>query len=435
MKALYFDCSSGISGNMVLGALYELCDDPEILHRELSKLHVDGYELHIDKVVKNGITATYVNVELEDFRAHQGPPHDHFEHGHHHDYHGAHPLCPPPPPDEYHRAHPGEMPPSPPHEHHHEHRHRNLLDINKIIDESELDEEVKDLAKRIFLRVAKAESKVHNRPLEQVHFHEVGALDSIVDIVGTAILINEIKPDHIYSSIVNDGYGFIHCAHGVMSVPVPATSEIFASSKAISRQIEIDTELVTPTGAAIIAEIGESFGVMPTMNIKKIGWGAGFKDLPIPNVLKVSLGEVEKDLCSVYIINTNIDDCSGEILGYTMDRLFEAKALDVYYTPIFMKKNRPAYQLSVICKKEDFDNIVDIIFKETSTIGIRYHIEKRATLKREIIEKDTEYGKIHFKRVRHQERIYDYPEFEDLKKISLETGIPLRELDANVRNV
>ena len=255
MKVLYFDCSSGISGNMTLGALLELCDDPAYLEKELAKLKVEGYHIHISKAKKNGITGTYVDVHLE---------HDHEHSHHHHD-----------------------------HDHSHHHEHRNLFDVNQIIEQSDIDEKAKELAKKIFMRVALAESKVHHETLENVHFHEVGAIDSIVDIVGTAILITHIQPDKIYSSIVNDGYGFIHCAHGLISVPVPATSEIFASSNVISRQIDIDTELVTPTGAAIIAELAESYGVMPAMNVTKIGWGCGSKDLKIPNILKVSMGTIE----------------------------------------------------------------------------------------------------------------------------------------------
>ena len=273
MKALYFDCSSGISGNMTLGALMELIDDPNYLVNELKKLNVDGYHIHISKTKKNGITGTYVDVHLEQ------DDHDHHEHTHDHDHEHHH---------EHVHAHEHD------HEHHHHHEHRNLFDVNKIIDDSDIDPKAKDLAKRIFMRVAKAESKVHNETLENVHFHEVGAIDSIVDIIGTAILLCKINPDVIYSSVVNDGYGFIHCAHGMISVPVPATSEIFAASNVISRQIDVDTELVTPTGAAIIAEIASSYGMMPAMNVQKIGWGTGTKDLVIPNVLKVTLGEIEK---------------------------------------------------------------------------------------------------------------------------------------------
>lgn len=250
MKALYFQCNSGISGNMTLGALSELVDESDYLLNELNKLNFDGYHVEVSKKTKNGISGTYVDVILEN----------------HDDDHN--------------------------HNHAHHHGHRNLSDVNKIIDESNIDEKAKILAKSIFLRVAQAESKVHDKPLAHVHFHEVGAIDSIVDIVGTAILIEKIKPDVIYSSIVNDGYGFIQCAHGTIPVPVPATSEIFAGSNVISRQIDIDTELVTPTGAAIIAELASKFGVMPAMRIDKIGWGCGLKELKIPNVLKVILGEV-----------------------------------------------------------------------------------------------------------------------------------------------
>ena len=290
MKALYFDCSSGISGNMTLGALMELIDDPNYLVNELKKLNVDGYHIHISKTKKNGITGTYVDVHLEhdDHEHHHDHEHTHeHDHEHHHDHEHTHEHD-----HEHHHEH--EHTHEHDHEHHHHHEHRNLFDVNKIIDDSDIDPKAKDLAKRIFMRVAKAESKVHNETLENVHFHEVGAIDSIVDIIGTAILLCKINPDVIYSSVVNDGYGFIHCAHGMISVPVPATSEIFAASNVISRQIDVDTELVTPTGAAIIAEIASSYGMMPAMNVQKIGWGTGTKDLVIPNVLKVTLGEIEK---------------------------------------------------------------------------------------------------------------------------------------------
>ncbi len=307
MKVLYFDCSSGISGNMTLGALSELIDDPHYLVNELKKLNVDGYHIHISKEKKNGITGTYVDV--------------HLEHEHHHEHEHEH----------LHHEH----------AHHHHHEHRNLFDVNKIIDESEIDEKAKDLAKPIFLRVGNAESNVHNESLENVHFHEVGAIDSIVDIIGTAILLCKINPDVIYSSVVNDGYGFIECAHGMISVPVPATSEIFAASNAITRQIDVDTELVTPTGAAIIAEIASEFTTMPAMNVQKVGWGTGTKDLVIPNVLKVSLGEIKKKN-EIIVMETNIDDCSGEMLGFVMEQLLNQGALDVFFTSIFMKKNRPA---------------------------------------------------------------------------------------------
>ena len=377
MKTLYFDCQSGISGNMTLGALTEIIGDENFLIEELKKLNVNGYHIEISKKVKNGITGTYVDVILE------------------HNYH---------------------------------HEHRNLEDVNKIIDNSSLDENVKDLSKRIFLRVAKAESKVHNKPLNEIHFHEVGAIDSIVDIVGTAILINKINPDKIISSVVNDGYGFIECAHGTMSVPVPATSEIFASSNVKFRQIDIDTELVTPTGAAIIAELADEFTYLPKMVTEKIGWGSGSKDLKIPNMLKVYYGEMEKPNEDIVVMETNIDDCGSEILGYTQELLFQKGALDVFFTPIYMKKNRPAYRMTVVCKKEDMKELQKIIFRETTTIGIRYRYEYRTVLKRKLDEIDTGYGKIKVKKVENDGESYVYPEYESIKEIAIKNNIPLKEL-------
>lgn len=389
MKVLYFDCSSGISGNMTLGALLEIVGDDNYLLDEIKKLNIDGYKIEISKKVKNGITGTHVDVILE---------HQHEEHHHEHE--------------------------------HHHHEHRNLNDVYSVIENSSIDEKSKELAKRIFLRVAKAESKVHNKPLEEVHFHEVGAIDSIIDIVGTAILINKINPDKIISSIVNDGHGFIECAHGTMSVPVPATSEIFANSNVKFRQIDIDTELVTPTGAAIIAELAEKFTTLPAMTTEKIGWGAGSKDLKIPNVLKVYYGDkdVQEQNEKIAVMEINIDDCSGEILGYTQEKLFQNGALDVFYTPIFMKKNRPAYKLTVICKKEDILKLQNIIFKETTTIGIRYHFEFRTELERELIEIDTKYGKLKAKKVVNNGEAFIYPEYESMRDLAEKNNIPLKEL-------
>ena len=399
MKTLYFDCSSGISGNMTLGALLEIVGDDNYLLQELKKLNVDGYKIEISNKVKNGITGKYVDVILDDEHHHEHE-HEHIhEHSHEHE-----------------------------HEHEHHHSHRNLNDVNEIIDKSSIDEKSKDLAKRIFLRVAKAESKVHNKPLEEVHFHEVGAIDSIVDIVGTAILINKINPDKILSSVVNDGYGFIECAHGTMAVPVPATTEIFANSNVKFRQIDVDTELVTPTGAAIIAELAEDFTTLPAMVTRKIGWGAGYKDLKIPNVLKVYYGDMDKPNENFVVMETNIDDCSGEILGHTEELLFKAGALDVFFTPIFMKKNRPAYRMTVACRKEDMLNLQKIIFRETTTIGIRYRTEFRTELERENTEVDTKYGKIKVKKVENNGETYIYPEYESLKEVASKNNVPLKEL-------
>lgn len=213
-----------------------------------------------------------------------------------------------------------------------------------------------------------------------------------------------------------------------MAVPVPATSEIFAASNVKFKQIDVDTELVTPTGAAIIAELAEEFTTLPAMVTEKIGWGAGFKDLKIPNVLKVYYGETEKQNESIVVMETNVDDCSGEVLAYTSEKLFENGALDVFYTPIFMKKGRPAYRLSVACRKENMFVLQNIMFKETTTIGIRYRFENRTELGRENIEIDTKYGKIKAKKVTNNGERYVYPEYESLKEIAQKNDIPLKEL-------
>ena len=394
MKTLYFDCSSGISGNMTLGALLDIVGDEKILLTELEKLNIQGYKIEISQKIKNGVNGKYVDVILEN------NDHNHSENDEHH-----HAL-----------------------EHHHHHEHRNLNDIYSIIDNSSIEDKSKELAKRIFKRVAKAESKVHNKPIEEVHFHEVGAIDSIIDICGTAILINKINPDKIISSVVNDGYGFIECAHGTISVPVPATSEIFADSKVKFRQIDIDTELVTPTGAAIIAELATEFTTLPAMVTEKIGWGAGSKDLKIPNILKVYYGEMENNNENFVVMETNIDDCGGEILGYAEEKLFKNGALDVFYTPIFMKKNRPAYRLTVACKKEDMFKLQNIMFQETTTIGIRYRFESRTELAREFVEVDTKYGKIKAKKVINNGESYIYPEYESIKEVAQKYNIPIKEL-------
>ena len=375
------------------GSLTEIIGDENYLIEELKKINVDGYKIEISKKDSHGISGTYVNVIVDG--------EDEYGHVHHIHEHGK--------------------------QHHHE--HRNLDDVNKIIYESSLDDKVKSLAKDIFLKVAKAESKAHGKPISEVHFHEVGAIDSIIDIVGTAVLINKINPDRIISSTVNEGHGFITCAHGKMSVPVPATAEIFASENVRFKQVDVDTELVTPTGAAIISTLAESYGIMPEMILEKVGFGAGSKDVGYANMLKVYYGEVVEPKSDMYVIEANIDDSNGELLGYTMEKLLQNKANDVFYTPIYMKKNRPAYKLEVICNKENFDNLLEIIFKETTTIGARFYQVDRAELDRKIIEIDTKYGKIKGKEITTPKgKIYRYPEYESMKEIAEKNNIPLKEL-------
>ena len=416
-KILYFDCSAGISGDMTLGALLDLGVDKKVFLTELEKLHLEGYEIAFETTQRNAITATHVNVILTG----QEQAHDHTHiHEHIHDHGHTH---------EHDHEHS--------HDHERGHFHRSFRDIRQMIQNSELSKEVKDLSLRIFTRVARAEAKVHHKDMEEVQFHEVGAVDSIVDIVGSAILITMLKPDRICASVVQDGHGFVHCQHGMLSVPVPAVCEIFAESDALIRQIDVDTELVTPTGAAIISELADSFGTMPVMTIDKMGWGAGTKILKIPNLLKVTLGYQETvsdnytEQDEIMVLETNLDDCTGEMLGAAMEILMENGALDAFYTPIFMKKNRPAWCLTVLARPEDTEKMERLIFLHTTTIGIRRHLDQRRILKREKAVVPTAYGELQVKRVALEDGYRDYPEYESAKKLAVETGKPLWEILKN----
>ena len=447
MKILYFDCATGISGNMAIGALLEICDGEQYLRDELAKLGVPGYQLNVIKRDSHGIDGTYVEVleantgipvdAIHDgnknvgssatLGLHHGHTHshhheldsspEHHSHGHYHDHEHDHSL------DNH--CH---------NNHNHNHVHRTYADIKQIIEGSGITEAAKELSRSMFQKVAAAEAAVHGKPIDEVHFHEVGAIDSIVDIVSVAILMDYINPDRVISSVVSDGYGTIKCAHGVLSVPVPATSMMYKNEKIRFKQIEVPTELVTPTGAAIISTFAESYGLMPEMNLNKIGIGVGSRNIGGPNTLRVFLGEDvtadgETQNDDIIVINSNIDDSSGEDLGYVLEKLMDAGALDVSYSPIFMKKNRPAYRLEVICRAETREKLSEIIFDETTTIGVRYYVVQREELTRVRTMVDTELGQIEAKQVSTASgHTYTYPEYESMKTIASELGISMKSV-------
>jgi len=392
MKTLYFDCFSGISGDMTLSALVDLGVDKDLLISELQKLNVPGWKIEFSEVAKHGIQVKHLEVVLDE------PEHSHF------------------------------------HLHHllgkHEHVHRNMTDIASLIDNSSISARAKDLAKRIFMRLAVAEAKVHGTTPDKVHFHEVGAVDSIIDIVGAAICLDLLSPGRICASVLRDGYGFTKCQHGTIPIPVPAVVEMLAARGVSFHQLDIEGELMTPTGAAIILEVSESFGPMPEMKITKIGQGAGKKELPIPNVLRVIWGETVEAATStsITIIETNIDDTTPEILGYVMDKLFEAGAKDVYFTPIYMKKHRPATQLNVICDEAQVPRMEQILFTETSTIGLRKFQAGRTCLPREIVKVTTPYGDVQAKKVSFGSATRIALEYDDACRLAKEKNIPLIEI-------
>ena len=396
MKILYFDCFSGISGDMTLAALLDLCPENfDCLVSRLKTLDLEGWDIQTGRRDKNGINANYIKVELPR------------ENGHGHS-----------------------------------HPHRNFADIAHMIEHSGIAGGAKELSTNIFKRLALAEAKVHGVGFEEVHFHEVGAADSIIDIAGAAVLIEllteQFKIEKICSSPVSDGHGFAYCRHGKIPVPAPATAEIFKEAGAKTRQIDVQSELATPTGAAIIAEIAQGYGLMPEMSLAKTGYGAGTRDLEIPNVLRVVIGDAEGDIAggateNITVIETNIDDCSPEVLAYTMERLFCGGASDVYFTPIYMKKNRPATKLTALCQSGLAEKLAGIIFSETTTIGLRMHEEKRICLSREAAVVQTAFGGLKVKKVEFRGEAKLFAEYEDAKKLAEQSGVPLRKIYESVK--
>jgi uncharacterized protein (TIGR00299 family) protein len=376
MKLLYFDCFSGISGDMTISSLLNHGIDVEKFKEELKGLSLEGYELVFGTAKKNGIAANTFKVVCDD--------------NHHH--------------------------------------HRTMKDIEDIINKSSLNEDVKSLSLKIFRNLADAESKIHGLPPDEVHFHEVGAVDSIIDIVSTAILINMISPDRIIFSSLPVGSGFVNSQHGLIPVPAPATAELLKDIPIYDNGIK--AELVTPTGAAIARTIADEFGVLPEVEISSIGYGAGFKDFEIPNVLRTVIGTVDaKKIDILKVLETNIDDMSPEYYQYIFDELFKNGALDVYLTPIIMKKQRPANKLSVICTEEKSEILRKIIFKETSTFGIREYTVNRYPLQRDFKTVDTDIGRIRVKvGYMDGELIKSHPESDDVKAIAEKTGLSIQSV-------
>ncbi|NEZ47383.1 nickel pincer cofactor biosynthesis protein LarC [Clostridium niameyense] len=422
-KILYYDCFSGISGDMNLGALISLGVSEDYLIKELSKLNINNeFKIKVNEDERKGISGIKADVILTHSHEHNYEHnhehcHEENQHNHSHKNENCHD----------HHSH-GEHEHD--HQHSHNHQHRNLNDINKIIDNSILNDNIKRISKDIFLKVAEAESKVHNKSLEEVHFHEVGATDSIVDIVGAAICLDYLKVDKIMCSKVEVGSGFVKCAHGTLPVPAPATTEILKDVPVTSGNVPF--EATTPTGAAIIKSIVNKFTNDKDFKIIKTGYGIGGKDEgDIPNALRVFLAEdiiMEKENTSI-IMECNIDDMNPEFYEYVMDKLFDVGASDVYFTPIIMKKTRPAVKLSVLTNVKFVDKIEEIILKETTTLGIRKYKVEKVMLNREIEKLDTKYGKIDIKNSYYKgEIIKRKPEYEDCKKISLENKVPIREV-------
>jgi len=423
MKVLYFDCFSGISGDMTVGALLDLGIDKDLFIEELRKLNLGGYEVRIEKTTRQGIAGTdfnvIVNEEYDDLvkrmerngHIKRDVPMEH-DHSHDHCYDHNH---------NHNHGHDNQH-------NHHEHNTRNLMDIEALIDASTLKKSIKNMSKRVFREIARAEAKVHNKSINEIYFHEVGAVDSIVDIVGTSICLDLLGVKDVYCSPLHDGQGFIECAHGIIPVPVPAVMEILSNSQIPLVIEDVKTELITPTGAGIVKTLCRNFGSMPVMIIDKVGYGFGKRDTGRLNALRVVLGTIlshDSLMEDMVLLETNIDDTTSEILGFTMEKLFENGAADVFYTSIYMKKNRPAYMLSVLCKKQDEEKMADIVFRETSTIGVRRSVVKRHVMEREVIKVNTDIGDVRVKISIRGDIKKVIPEYEDCRNIAIKKGMPL----------
>ena len=425
-KILYLECNSGISGDMTVGALLDLGADRERLERALESLHVDGYHLHFGRTKKCGIDAFDFDVHLEGHEhehAHaHGHDHEHtHEHAHGHDHEHTH---------DHGHAHDHEHG----HDHAHPHVHRNLRDICEIIDRMEEGDEVKALARRMFEIVAEAESKAHGLPMEEVHFHEVGAVDSIVDIVSTAVLLADLGVGKIIVSPLAEGRGYVRCQHGVMPVPVPATANIAAAHGLELHFTDNEGEMVTPTGAAIAAAVDCGEKLPAHYTIEKIGIGAGNKDFQQANILRAMiLAPREEERDTLWKLETNVDDCTGEALGYTLEKLMAAGALDAYYTAIQMKKNRPAYELSVVCREREREALEEIIFLHTTTIGIRRYALERTVLDRRPATVETPWGPAEVKICGRNGREFVYPEYESVRRLCENSSLSFQEAYDAVR--
>lgn len=424
---LYLECASGISGDMTVAALLDLGADEQVLRDALESLPVEGFQVQVSRVVKSGLDVCDFNVLLDE--GHENHDHDMaYLHGgaeadshSNHSYGDGQGHC---------HGHDGERQE---HLHHCHHEHRGLPEILEIIRQAKMTVGAKELSERIFRILAQAEAKAHGVPVGQVHFHEVGAVDSIVDILGAAVCLDNLGITDVVVPKLFEGKGMIRCRHGLLPVPVPAVLNIVQEYGLPMEIIPVDGELVTPTGAAIVAAVRTSGELPGKFVVKKSGMGAGKREYATPGILRVMLleaGRMGRDV--IWKLEANIDDSTGEMLGYAMERLLREGARDVHYTPAFMKKNRPSYQLNVICDEIHVPKLEEIIFQETTTIGIRKMPMERSTLRRELREVQTSLGPVAVKVCASGPEEWVYPEYESIAKLARQHHMPFREVNRAV---
>ncbi len=432
MKTLYLECNMGAAGDMLTAALLELLPDRQVFLDKMNSLGLPGVRVEAEKAEKCGITGTHMKVtvhgeeeseELFEHHHHDHDDHDHehshehdgdhdHEHGHHHDHGHAHEH------DHEHEHH---------HDHgHHAHHHASVADIESLIDGLAVSEQVKKDARAVYALIAEAESRVHGHPVSDIHFHEVGTLDAVADVVGVCLLMEMISPEKIVASPVHTGSGHVHCMHGILPVPAPATALILNGIPTYGGSVK--GELCTPTGAALLKHFAASFGDRPVMTASAIGYGMGKKDFEQANCLRAFLGESSGSLEKITKLECGLDDMTGEDIGFAMEQLFKAGARDVYTQPIGMKKSRPGVMLSVICLPEDADRLAAEIMKHTTTLGIRRSDMDRYILSRGMSEVETPYGAVRVKTASGMGITRSKAEYEDLAALADTHGVTLNQI-------
>ena len=398
MRTLYLDCGMGAAGDMLTAALLELFDEPNKMVRELAKLQIPGVRFLAERTQKCGIYGTHMRVIVWDMEEDE---HLHSHHHHHDHDHG--------------------------HDHHHDHTHGGMADIAHIISHLNISDKVRRDVLAVYDLIAQAESHAHGVPVNQIHFHEVGTMDAIADVTAVCYLMDMLGIAKVYASPVHVGSGQVRCAHGILPVPAPATAHILRGVPIYGG--EIKGELCPPTGAALLKHFVSEFGKMPPMTVDAVGYGMGTKDFPAANCVRAMLGHTDDSHDSITELSCNLDDMTGEEIGFAMEQLLAAGALDVYTTAIGMKKNRPATMLTVLCRNEQKEEMVRLIFRHTTTLGIREAEFSRYTLQRHFETVETTYGPVRRKVVSGYGVSRSKAEYEDLAKIAREQGKGLRELD------
>ncbi len=424
MKTLYLDCGMGAAGDMLMAALLELHPDPQGFIKRLNELHIPGVSVAGEPAVKCGITGLHVSVKVHGMEEEsiddgvEAGEHECFhEHGHSHEYEASH---------EHGHTHEHEHS----HEHGHSHRHTGFHAIEHLLSGLALPAQVAQDALDVYRRIAEAEGRVHGRTVDEIHFHEVGNMDAVADIVGVCLLIHELGAERILASPVHVGSGHVHCAHGILPVPAPATACLLKDVPVYST--EIQGELCTPTGAALLTHFCQEFGPMPIMRVSRIGYGMGRKNFPRANCVRALFGETEDERSQIVELCCNLDDITPEAIGFVTGILLEKGALDVYTVSAQMKKNRPGTLLYCMCRPEKKEEMLHLIFLHTTTLGVREYLCNRYTLARQTEVVSTPYGKV---RVKHAEGFgvcRSKPEFDDLARIAAAQGISLAEAAALV---